>query len=1110
MSDNQPPAALTDAERIRLKRLAKLQGAASASSSSGPSTPAASSGGATPASSTPAGPSPKATPSPSVASPAPKPKAPTPVAKPIATPGPPAQSPVPAVKKKPATPPKLDLPTWEHEVLQNVLKVTLSKGEAEKSGHDLVWLKSLSEDLASDGGTDRLSLDLLDQLLIARLELDPQTMSDDLEYLPVLVSLPAGQTVFEYLVGSWKRLNAARTALTRRGYPPVDTQNALTKLEKIRELIISYAGFTLQEPEMFPQPSGRELGPPELIKPLLSLSALSAPLMGSSTPDPNTLGPSDIDQFLRDLATRFEPDNEIDSVLAPVIRGLLFHESLFRLEGLGGGDAGWRGVVGGLELLVSIKPIAIMITRMEEWIPENATAFNFETLSLMGPLCRLGIFSREWPAIATTYFSDPDKRSRADIESSFASLRGTLKSLQSSLFQIFNLLVRASPESRERTLQYFARVIALNGKRAGMQVDPGTVASDSFMLNMQAILMRFAEPFMDANYSKMDRIDPLFYAHCDRIVLGDETRIKATTEEANEFMEQHKKTDSPPNFISNIFFLTVAMAHYGFLKTIDTYNNTHKQMEDIQRHLQMLEGDGSWMGTPMQARVQATIKLVKTEEAKIKMQQLAFQAALTDPDLVFHSLGFTNFLSTWVIRQADPTQKHPSPTVQLPLPKEVPMVFRTLPEYFIEDVVDYLFFAVQNTPDKFEIAGKNELLIFILTFLTSTWYIKNPFLKSKINDVLFMSTWGYGRERNGVLGNMLNSHPLALKHLIPALTHFYIEVEQTGASSQFYDKFNARRNIAFVLKIIWNNPVHREALSIEAKNVDKFIRFVNLMINDVTYLMDESLGELAQIHNIQQEMDDREGWNSRPLEYRREREGTLRSLERHAAGYTTLGRSTVEMLKVFTAETKPPFMMPEIVDKLAAMLDYNLAALAGPRCQDLVVREPEKLKFNPKALLSDILQVYINLSDQPEFARAVAGDGRSYSRELFERAANLAVRRSIKSSSEIEVFRAFIEKVEAAKATLEAEEDLGEVPEEFLDPLMFTVMRDPVRLPSSKTVIDRATIKSHLLSDSKDPFNRAPLAIEDVIPEPELKAKIEAFIEARRAEREAAKMDVDK
>ena len=208
------------------------------------------------------------------------------------------------------------------------------------------------------------------------------------------------------------------------------------------------------------------------------------------------------------------------------------------------------------------------------------------------------------------------------------------------------------------------------------------------------------------------------------------------------------------------------------------------------------------------------------------------------------------------------------------------------------------------------------------------------------------------------------------------------------------------------------------------------------MINDVTYLMDESLGELAQIHSIQTEMDDQATWNSQTVEYRREREGTLRSLERHASGCTTLGRSTVELLKIFTAETKSPFMMPEIVDRLAAMLDYNLQALVGPRCQDLKVREPEKLKFNPKELLGNILQVFLNLSDQDQFVIAVAGDGRSYTKELFDRAIEISVRRGIKTETEMAVLREFVSKVEEAKAVMQAEEeDLGEVPDEYLGTL---------------------------------------------------------------------------
>jgi ubiquitin conjugation factor E4 B len=164
---------------------------------------------------------------------------------------------------------------------------------------------------------------------------------------------------------------------------------------------------------MFPQPTGfvvrlavnsfrltyihrRPLGPPELVAPLLSLSALSAPLLSAPTASPNTLNASDIVQFLQDLARRFEPDNEIDDVLGPVVKQLLFHESLFRREGLGGGDASWRGVVSGLEVLVSIKSIAVMITRMPEWNPLDATAPTFEHRSLLGPLCRLGVFPREW------------------------------------------------------------------------------------------------------------------------------------------------------------------------------------------------------------------------------------------------------------------------------------------------------------------------------------------------------------------------------------------------------------------------------------------------------------------------------------------------------------------------------------------------------------------------------------------------------------------------------------------------------------------------------------------------------------------------------------------
>ena len=53
-----------------------------------------------------------------------------------------------------------------------------------------------------------------------------------------------------------------------------------------------------------------------------------------------------------------------------------------------------------------------------------------------------------------------------------------------------------------------------------------------------------------------------------------------------------------------------------------------------------------------------------------------------------------------------------------------------------------------------------------------------------------------------------------------------------------------------------------------------------------------------------------------------------------------------------------------------------------------------------------------------------------------------------------------------------------EAPDEFYDPIMGTLMTDPVRLPTSGTVVDRTTIARQLLATPIDPFNRPPLTLD--------------------------------
>jgi ubiquitin conjugation factor E4 B len=58
-----------------------------------------------------------------------------------------------------------------------------------------------------------------------------------------------------------------------------------------------------------------------------------------------------------------------------------------------------------------------------------------------------------------------------------------------------------------------------------------------------------------------------------------------------------------------------------------------------------------------------------------------------------------------------------------------------------------------------------------------------------------------------------------------------------------------------------------------------------------------------------------------------------------------------------------------------------------------------------------------------------------------------------------------LEKASVSLASLTAE-----APEEFLDQLLYTIMRDPVRLPTSGNILDRLTISQHLLNDETGLF----------------------------------------
>lgn len=141
-------------------------------------------------------------------------------------------------------------------------------------------------------------------------------------------------------------------------------------------------------------------------------------------------------------------------------------------------------------------------------------------------------------------------------------------------------------------------------------------------------------------------------------------------------------------------------------------------------------------------------------------------------------------------------------------------------------------------------------------------------------------------------------------------------LNETSLCLQFYDKFNIRHNIAELLEYLWQVPSHRNAwrqvgvfiilgdillwtfyntmlellsnntpsvtsiLQI-AKEEEKgvYLNFLNFLINDSIYLLDESLNKILELKELEAEMSNTAEWEQRPAQERQERTRLFHSQE---------------------------------------------------------------------------------------------------------------------------------------------------------------------------------------------------------------------------------------
>lgn len=152
-------------------------------------------------------------------------------------------------------------------------------------------------------------------------------------------------------------------------------------------------------------------------------------------------------------------------------------------------------------------------------------------------------------------------------------------------------------------------------------------------------------------------------------------------------------------------------------------------------------------------------------------------------------------------------------------------------------------------------------------------------------------------------------------------------------------------------------------------------------------------------------------------------------------------------------------------------------------------------------MLRDLCAIFGQFASSDQFQQECAKNGCNTA--TLRKAVLTCQKLNLLTGETIIAFGSLPDLVDAASRSVADDEALvADAPDEFLDEIMSTFMTDPVILPSGHFV-DRATITQHLLNDPIDPFNRESMTVDDIKPAVELKAKIDSWLEEKRAARAA-------
>lgn len=644
------------------------------------------------------------------------------------------------------------------------------------------------------------------------------------------------------------------------------------------------------------------------------------------------------------------------------------------------------------------------------------------------------------------------KMNRIQIQQFDDVIKSSFRTVKNSLHTSILSLIRCNTSCRRNFLNYIRQVYVSNTEIKKMVFDKVKYISQGFAYNLCCVLDKFCDRIIiDNKYRSID------FFYINRIVKERE-HVK---EECKEFKEKSVGTQYRDEILIPGTH-TFKKEYNEFMSTVFTYKILYMDLSYIVIFETM----------------EYLIRILYRGNGRDRRDKdlLIFYQLLFSREFALDEMHFLNFIVENALRiETVESVKNEDNSIQ------------SEQQELCKDIIE------NNT-----IAEEEDMVILLdnqyylpITKIMAAFFERFDFeVPEKLYEligIIMASTMNINDKQ--ILIGILARQPFALKKgLFKSIFEIYIKIQKY----EFFQRISYRIHL---------NPIIYDDLNknmMYVKNEGK--KFMLCVIKDLEKCLTDGLDSIYTIkkltENIRTYEIEHPSENLNSNEDYKKMKDTLKEKTNLARNmFVTLEGIFKLILYVLDINIRL-FQFEEIKYMLNNTLNYNLKLLVGPKCNSLSVTNMEKYSFNPKKILGLLCTIYSYFQSKNLITATV--DSNDFNINIIKRAYTIIKEKNIMEFYILEKFSQFVANSEKAYDKMVLETDSLQYPDEFLDPLTFDVMKDPVRLTTSNVVVDRSTFNLILASDGIDPFNRKAMDATSIVEEKELKNSINEYKEKNK------------